>query len=140
MPYNLRLVAFLFLIALLTAPISVYVLHRQSVSETRIAAEQLTGGDVDRGKIAVARYGCGACHAIEGVPGAQGDVGPSLDGIAERTEIAGKLSNQPDNMVRWIREPQRVAPGNGMPNLGVDDRDARDMAAYLYTMRKLTPP
>jgi cytochrome c len=100
----------------------------------------LTGGDVDRGKIAVARYGCDACHAIEGVPGAQGDVGPSLDGIAERTEIAGKLSNQPDNMVRWIREPQQVAPGNGMPNLGVDDRDARDMAAYLYTMRKLTPP
>jgi cytochrome c2 len=140
MPYNLRLVALLFLIALLTAPISVYVLHRQSASETRIAAEQLTGGDVDRGKIAVARYGCGACHAIEGVPGAQGDVWPSLDGIAERTEIAGKLSNRPDNMIRWIREPQQVAPGNGMPNLGVDDRDARDMAAYLYTMRKLTPP
>jgi len=140
MPYNLRLVALLFLMAFITAPISLYVIHRQSVSETRTTAEQLTRGDAQRGKLAIARYGCGACHEIEGVTGAHGDVGPSLDGIAERVEIAGKLSNQPDNMIRWIRQPQEVVPGNGMPDLGVDERDGRDIAAYLYTLRSLTPP
>jgi cytochrome c2 len=140
MPYNLRLVALLFLAALITAPISLYVIHRQSVTETRTTAEQLTRGNAARGKLAITRYGCGACHEIEGVKAAHGDVGPALDGIAERVEIAGKLSNQPDNMIRWIRRPQEVAPGNGMPDLGVSDRDGRDIAAYLYTLRSLTPP
>jgi cytochrome c2 len=139
MPYNLRLVALLLAAAFVTAPIALFVIHRQSVAETRTTAEQLTRGDVTRGKLAMARYGCGSCHTIEGIPGADGDVGPSLDGIAQRVEIAGKLSNDPDNMIRWIRQPQDVAPGNGMPNLGVNERDGRDIAAYLYTLRKLTP-
>ncbi len=140
MPYNLRFVALLFAAGLAATPISLVVLHRQTVSATRTTAERLTGGDVDRGKVAIARYGCGSCHSIEGITGAQGDVGPSLDGFAQRVEIAGKLSNQPDNLIRWIRQPQQVSPGNGMPDLGVSERDGRDTAAYLYTLRKLTPP
>jgi cytochrome c2 len=140
MPYNLRLVIALLVAAFLTAPVSLYVLHRQSLGSTRTTAEQLTRGDADRGRVALTRYGCGACHAIDGVSGAKGDVGPSLDGIAQRAEIAGRLSNTPDNMIRWIRQPQEVDPGNGMPDLGVDERDGRDMAAYLYTLRELTPP
>jgi len=39
-----------------------------------------------------------------------------------------------------IRDPQGVAPGNGMPNLGVSERDARNMAAYLYTLQPKLPP
>jgi cytochrome c2 len=140
MPYNLRLVVLLFTAAFVTAPIALFVIHRQSVAETRTTAEQLTGGDADRGKMAIARYGCGACHSIEGVAEAQGDVGPALDGVAQRAEIAGKLSNTPDNMIHWIRQPQQVIPGNGMPDLDVNDRDGRDIAAYLYTLRKVTPP
>ena len=136
MPANLRFVGLLLAAALLTAPVSIVVLHHQDASRTKTRAEQLTGGDVDRGRDAFRRYNCGACHAIEGLSGAQGDVGPSLDGFAQRVEIAGKLSNQPDNLVHWIRQPQQVSPGNGMPDLGVTDRDARDIAAYLYTLKK----
>jgi cytochrome c2 len=139
MPYNLRFVVLLLVATFATAPIAVYVAHRQFVAQTRIMAEQLTRGNVDRGRLAVSHYGCGACHSIEGLPGASGVVGPSLDGIAERAEIAGKLANDPANMVRWIRAPQQISPGNGMPDLGVSAHDGRDIAAYLYTLRKFAP-
>jgi cytochrome c1 len=38
-------------------------------------------------------------------------------------------------MIRWIRHPQGIVPGNVMPNLGVPEQEARDMAAYLNTLR-----
>lgn len=98
-------------------------------------ASAVPGGDPARGERAIATYGCGACHAIGGVRGAHGKVGPPLDGIAERSLIAGEAPNTPENMVRWIRDPQSIEPGTAMPNLHVDDRTARDMAAYLYARR-----
>ncbi|MEA2569069.1 MAG: hypothetical protein QOI24_1070 [Acidobacteriota bacterium] len=99
-------------------------------------ARELTRGDAARGNAAISRYGCGACHEVKGVDGANGLVGPSLDGIGSRTYLAGRLPNSPDNMIRWIREPQSVANGTVMPNLNVTEDDARDIAAYLYTLRQ----
>jgi cytochrome c2 len=99
-------------------------------------ARQLTGGDAARGKAAISRYGCGVCHEVKGVDGANGMVGPSLNGIGSRMYLAGRLPNSPDNMIRWIREPQSVANGTVMPNLNVSENDARDIAAYLYTLRQ----
>lgn len=98
-------------------------------------AEGLTGGDVARGRRALDRFGCGACHVIPGVAGARGLVGPSLAQLALRSYVAGKLSNQPDLLVKWIRFPQQIDPGTAMPDLNVDAASARDMAAYLYTLR-----
>jgi len=80
-------------------------------------------------------YGCGACHVIPGVTGATGMVGPPLDGWSRRVYIAGNLANTPENLVRWIRYPQAVEPGTAMPDLGVNEADARDIAAYLYSLR-----
>ena len=48
--------------------------------------------------------------------------------------IAGELANTPDNMVRWLRNPKSIDPLTAMPDLGVTERDARDMAAYLATL------
>jgi cytochrome c2 len=62
-------------------------------------------------------------------------VGPPLDHFARRVYIAGVLRNTPDNLALWIHDPQAVIPGNVMPIMGVDKRDARDIAAYLYTLR-----
>jgi cytochrome c len=98
-------------------------------------ARELTGGDPARGAEQVTRYGCGACHEIPGVGGANGLVGPPLTRIAQRTYLAGQLPNTAGNMMLWIRQPQKVEPNTNMPNLGVTDRDARDIAAYLYTLR-----
>ncbi|HEV8580441.1 MAG TPA: c-type cytochrome [Thermoanaerobaculia bacterium] len=98
-------------------------------------AAAMTGGNPARGKEIIPRYGCEACHSIPGVAGARGQVGPPLDGIASRTHLAGRLPNTPDNLMRWIRDPQGIQPGTAMPSLGVTERDGRDIAAYLYTLR-----
>ena len=96
---------------------------------------QLTGGDSRRGRQIVRAYGCTACHLIPGVPGPDARVGPPLAGIASRAFIAGVLPNQPGNMIRWIRDPQGVGQRTAMPDMGVSERDARDIAGYLSTLR-----
>jgi cytochrome c2 len=96
-------------------------------------ARAMTGGDIRRGQAAFSAYGCGGCHMLKGVPQASGKVGPPLDGIAARAIIGGRLENKPDNLMRWIRDPQGVSPGTAMPQLRVTPRDSRDIAAFLYT-------
>lgn len=91
--------------------------------------------DAGRGKRALQQYACVACHEVPGVTGPAARVGPPLAGIASRTMLAGVLPNSPDNMVRWIRAPQSVTPRTAMPDLGVTERDARDIAAYLATLK-----
>ena len=105
-------------------------------TQMRTHAAAITGGDPRRGEAMFIQYGCGSCHALKNVRTAMGSVGPPLDGIAVRTIIGGHLANTPDNMQRWIRDPQHVAPGTAMPNLQVGEADARDMTAFLYTRAK----
>jgi mono/diheme cytochrome c family protein len=92
-------------------------------------------GEPDRGRIALEQYACATCHVIPGVVGANAPVGPPLASIGTRGLIAGMLPNNADNMVRWLRAPQATHPGSAMPDLGVTERDARDIAAYLYTLK-----
>ena len=89
-------------------------------------------GDAAAGAIWIGRSGCGSCHQIPGIMHANGLVGPPLAHFSKRTIIAGYLPNTPDNLARWIQHPQQVAPGNAMPEAGLSDREARDIAAYLY--------
>ncbi len=90
-------------------------------------------GDADRGREAFVAYGCTGCHTAAGIRGPEVRIGPSLHDLRENTYIAGALPNEPDNLIAWIMNPQSIEPGTAMPNLGVSDRDARDMAAYLYS-------
>jgi cytochrome c2 len=106
---------------------------RYEASDLRRKAEAMTGGSVRNGELAFAKYGCGGCHAARGLPQASGKVGPPLDGVGARAIIGGRLENKPDNLMLWIENPQKVSPGTAMPNLGVTPRDARDIAALLYT-------
>lgn len=103
---------------------------------------EVVGASPARGARLIVVYGCGSCHVIPGVPAAEGRVGPPLTDYADRTFVAGKLRNEPDALVRWIRDPQLVTPGTAMPALGVTELDARDIAAYLYTLQanRLGPP
>ena len=100
-----------------------------------VQAEQATAGSTDLGRHLLYSYGCGSCHVIPGVAEARGTVGPPLDGFGNRLYIAGSLQNTPNNLFRWIAQPQEVEPGNAMPDLGVTEDQARQMAAYLYTLR-----
>lgn len=92
-------------------------------------------GDPARGKLALSQYACVTCHVIPGIVGAYTPVGPPLAGIATRRFIGGVLPNTAEHMVRWLRHPREVDPLTAMPDLGVTERDARDIAAYLYTLK-----
>lgn len=91
--------------------------------------------EVGRGATLIRSYGCGSCHTVPGIEDANGVVGPPLIQIGRRIYIAGILRNTPDNMIAWLRDPQRFVPGNAMPDMGMSERDAREVAAYLSTLR-----
>ena len=94
---------------------------------------QVAGGDPERGKAAIERYGCTSCHLIPGLDEPSGRVGPPLADFAERRYIAGDEPNTPSVMLRWLQNPKAVEPGTLMPDVGVTPADARDIAAYLYS-------
>jgi cytochrome c len=95
------------------------------------SVEPFAGADTGRAPSLIGRYGCGSCHSIEGVGGADGLVGPSLTRFGERRTIAGRLPNTPQNLTHWLLDPQGVKPGDVMPDVGLSAREARDIAAFL---------
>jgi cytochrome c len=107
------------------------------ISSDRAHAAYLTtaGGNARAGRDAIRHYGCNACHTISGVPGANGLVGPPLNGIGDRQYIAGELPNTAANLMLWIQHPKQVEPHTVMPEMNVSEQDSRDIAAYLYTLR-----
>ena len=111
--------------------------YRSRKAERAVAAEPAvaTTPDAGRGRKAINQYACATCHEIPGIVGANAPVGPPLKAIGTRGFIAGVLPNTAENMVRWLRHPQAVNPKSAMPDLGVTERDARDIAEYLSTLR-----
>lgn len=102
----------------------------------------VAGGVASRAPDAIAQYGCGSCHVIPGVSGANGRVGPPLTDFGDRAYIAGRARNEPEILVRWLLVPQSIDPETVMPPTGLSDSEARDIAAYLYTLTsdRLGPP
>ncbi len=107
--------------------------HLFSLRESdRAMAKALTGGDPDKAPALLRRYGCSGCHTIPGLTGADGKVAPPLEGLRKRIYIAGKVQNTPENLIRWIVSPQALVPGSAMPQTGISESEARDVAAFLY--------
>src|SRR5579884_2987507 len=89
--------------------------------------EAATGGYPQRGVQAISQFRCGSCHTIRGISSANGVFGPPLIIFGRGTFIAGVLPNTPDNLARWIENPQSVKPKTAMPALGVSEQQARDI-------------
>jgi cytochrome c2 len=98
-------------------------------------AESITAGNVARGRHAFRARGCGSCHEIDGNRTTQGHAGPALNKFALQSYLPGGLANEPDSLVHWLRVPRHVVPSTAMPELGLGEQEARDVAAYLYTLR-----
>lgn len=92
------------------------------------------GGSPEAGRRTVEALGCGACHRIPGVPNARGLVGPDLAGFPRRAYIAGRIPNTPGNLEAWLRNPPAMDPGTAMPAIGMDRRQVRDVASFLYEL------
>ncbi|MGF7147330.1 cytochrome c551/c552 [Sphingomonas zeicaulis] len=134
-PASLRFVLILLGLGFLGAAASIIVQYRAGERRAQHAAEAMTGGSAERGKVAIERLGCGACHIIPGIDRANGRVGPSLRALASRAMIAGRLPNRPALLIAWVRAPEHVSPDTAMPDQRVSDSAAHDIAAYLYTLR-----
>ncbi|RWZ67996.1 cytochrome c [Labedella populi] len=90
-------------------------------------------GDPERGRAAVLEYGCASCHSLPDVASVDDDsIAPDLHGFDDRDHIAGQIPNRAEELIAWLQDPQSIEPGTLMPDLGVTEQDAQDIAAYLY--------
>jgi cytochrome c2 len=96
-------------------------------------ARVLTSGDASLAPPIFRKFGCSGCHTIPGVPGADGEVGGSLEGLSKRVYIGGVLTNTPDHLVSWIVSPEKFSARTAMPTTGISEAEASDLAAYLYS-------
>jgi cytochrome c oxidase subunit 2 len=94
-------------------------------------------GEPTVGAQLIQQKGCGACHTIPGIPGANGTIGPNLGGVASRNKIAGGAvnNNGPNDLKAWIMNPPALKPTTNMPNLGLTDQEATNIVAYLETLK-----
>jgi mono/diheme cytochrome c family protein len=121
---------------ILAAAAGTYAYHEARLNaEQRETAIALVGGNPDNARAHVLRYGCGGCHTIEGIPEAVGVAGPSLNGVARENWVAGIMPSTVDNLVGWIVNPQAYDPQTAMPRSGISEAEARDVAAYLLSIR-----
>ncbi len=127
---RIGIAALLLAFVVIAATILVNVPHHDDV----MAQQMVPGADPEKADYAIRSYGCGTCHTIPGIAGATGTVGPNLSNLASQSFLAGQLSNTPDNLILWIQHPQEVRPGVDMPDMGVSYADARNIAAYLYSL------
>lgn len=126
------------LIALLlgcAAGVHVMVAERTRRAEAELRAAHLTGGNPARGRTIAREVGCVACHVMPGVPGPETRVGPPLEKFGQSSFVAGAAENTPENVIQFLRDPRSVAPQSAMPNLRLTETQARDLAAYLYSLR-----
>jgi cytochrome c1 len=104
----------------------------QATDRRQRIAVVLTHGNPARAPALMRRYGCGGCHTIPDIPGADGKVAPPLAGLRERVFVGGAVANSADNLIRWIVSPQAFSPRSAMPASGITEAEARDVAAFLY--------
>lgn len=91
-------------------------------------------GDPAQGLAIIRETGCAACHKIPGVAWPEGRSGSNLAGFGARPLIAGRLPNQPDVLMAWLIDAPSLDPDTGMPPIPLTQDQARDVAAYLYTL------
>lgn len=78
---------------------------------------------------------CINCHAISGTV-ATGRFGPDLTHLASRDTIgSGAIQNTPENLRKWIDDPNSLKPGCLMPAMHLNDRDLDAITAYLTQLR-----
>ena len=86
---------------------------------------------------------CAACHSVDGSNG----VGPTLKGVVGRHSASvpgfaysnafkrAQLTWTPEQLDKYVADPQAVVPGNVMPYAGMSDPAQRAaLIAYLATL------
>ena len=78
---------------------------------------------------------CVNCHTVRGTP-AIGRFGPDLTHLMSRDTIAsGAVTNNAENLRRWIQNPDVIKPGSKMPAMGLGETELNAVTAYMETLR-----
>lgn len=94
-----------------------------------------SGENAQKGLALFERMTCVNCHAIKGTI-ASATFGPDLTHFASRKQIgAGIVPNTPENLRRWLRDPQQVKVGAKMPNFKFTDEQVTQLADYIETLK-----
>lgn len=92
-------------------------------------------GEAAKGEQLFMTGACFTCHTIDGTA-AQGIIGPNLTHLGSRRTIAaGVMENTPDNLARWLADPQAVKPLNKMPKLNLSQDDVNALVQYLSSLK-----
>lgn len=102
---------------------------------TPVAPPLSDSAAIARGEAAAGRLGCGACHDIPGIDWPKGHTGPPLAGFGNRGLVAGRLPNNIPQLAAFVRDAPAAVPGSGMPAIPMDASEARDIAAWLQSLR-----
>jgi cytochrome c oxidase subunit 2 len=98
-------------------------------------AREPTSAQERRGREIFLSNTCAGCHTIRGTS-ADGRIGPDLTHVGQRQDLAGlALTNTPENMLRWIDDPQSIKPGSKMPDLHLSQDELRSIVAYLESLK-----
>lgn len=90
-----------------------------------------SAASVERGKRAIERVGCAACHTIQGIDWPRGRTAPQLAGVDRRGLIAGRLPARPDLLAAFVRDAPSLVPETAMPAMPLSETEAMDVAAFL---------
>ncbi|HEX8927082.1 MAG TPA: c-type cytochrome [Terriglobales bacterium] len=124
------------MIARITSICATALLILTAACNSASEAVRATGGDPAKGHAVLAHYGCTACHSIPGLSQTGDVTGPSLAHVGSASTLAGgQVQNTPQNLVAWIQAPSRLKPSTSMPAMNVNEQDARNIAAFLCTLR-----
>jgi cytochrome c oxidase subunit II len=88
-----------------------------------------------RGREIFLSHTCSGCHTILGT-NAQSRIGPDLTHVGSRATLGAlTIPNTPDDMRRWIHDPQQFKDGAKMPSLHLSDREVDEVVAYLESLK-----
>ncbi len=107
------------------AEFSAWIKHQQE------PAKEPTTDAAKRGKDVYLSLPCVGCHSIRGTTSA-GTLAPDLTHVSSRLSLAaGTLENTPEDLRRWLEDPQAVKPGNLMPTPALESGQLDDLVSYL---------
>ena len=124
--------------------VTAYLMNIGKESEFKLERPHGTyiGGNATEGKKLFETVGCQDCHVAQGFTKVRDARGTSYDIAPELSRVGSK--DNPDWLFDWVKNPRHFNPETRMPNLRLTDPEARNIVAYLTTLKddrvEQTPP